>query len=64
MSWPYILLATTMFLVLAVLFWGLLTMARGGEYNFRWANHIMRWRIGLQALAVLIFVLILLASAG
>ena len=64
MDWPVVLLMAIMFLVVAVLFWGLATMARGGEYNFRWSNTIMRWRVALQALAVLVFVLVLLAGAG
>ena len=64
MDWPTVLLLALMALVAAVLFWGLITMARGGEYNFRWANTIMRWRIALQALAVLVFVLILLGMLG
>ena len=64
MDWSIALLMAIMLLVVVVLFWGLVTMARGGEYNFRWSNTIMRWRVLLQALAVLVFVLILLAGAG
>jgi hypothetical protein len=61
-SFSYILLIITMTAVAGVLFWGILTMARGGEYNVNWSNTIMRWRIILQALALVIFVLILLFS--
>ncbi|MEC8728303.1 MAG: twin transmembrane helix small protein [Candidatus Puniceispirillales bacterium] len=61
-SFSYILLFLTMAAVAGVLFWGILTMARGGEYNINWSNTIMRWRIILQALALAIFVLILLFS--
>lgn len=61
-SFSYILLFLTMAAVAVVLFWGILTMARGGEYNINWSNTIMRWRIILQALALAIFVLILLFS--
>ena len=61
-SFSYILLIITMAAVAGVLFWGVLTMARGGEYNVNWSNTIMRWRIILQALALVIFVLILLFS--
>lgn len=64
MDWSIAVLMAIMLLVVVVLFWGLVTMARGGEYNFRWSNTIMRWRVLLQALAVLVFVLILLAGAG
>ena len=44
-SFSYILLIITMAAVAGVLFWGILTMARGGEYNVNWSNTIMRWRI-------------------
>ena len=60
MSWWFVLLILAMFSVVGVLFWGLGTMARGGEYNQRWANTIMRWRVVLQAVALGIFVVILL----
>ena len=62
MIWPFLLLGVVMLLVLAVLFWGLGTMARGGTYNLRWSNSIMRWRIILQALSIAIFVIILLVG--
>ena len=45
--------------VSAILFWGLITMTRGGEYNRNNSNKIMRSRIILQAAAVVRFVLIL-----
>jgi len=48
----YILLIVAMLAVAGVLFWGIITMARGGDYNFNWSNTIMRWRIYLQALAI------------
>ena len=62
MAWSFILLAIAMLAVVAVLFWGLFSMARGGEYNQRWSNLIMRWRVALQAFALLVFVLIMLAA--
>ena len=46
--------------VVLILAWGLVTMARGGEYNKSKSNLLMRYRIVLQALAVLIFVFLLL----
>lgn len=42
-----------------ILFWGVITMGRGGEYNRNNSNKIMRWRIILQALALILFILIL-----
>ena len=43
----------------AILFWGVITMGRGGEYNRNNSNKLMRYRIILQALALVIFILIL-----
>ena len=43
----------------AILFWGVITMGRGGEYNRNNSNKLMRWRIILQALALVVFILIL-----
>jgi hypothetical protein len=60
----YILLIVAMLAVAGVLFWGIVTMARGGDYNFNWSNTIMRWRIYLQALAIAIFVIVLLLGDG
>ena len=65
MAWQYIVLGMSMLAVAVVLFWGVITMARGGEYNAKWSNKIMRYRIVLQGIAILIFVVILtLASSG
>jgi hypothetical protein len=65
MAWQYIVLGLSMLAVAVVLFWGVITMARGGEYNAKWSNKIMRYRIVLQGIAILIFVVILtLASNG
>ena len=49
-----------MFLVVLILAWGLITMARGGEYNKSKSNILMRYRIVLQAVAILIFVCLLM----
>lgn len=64
MVWPFFILAVVMLSVVGVLFWGLTAMARGGEYNVRWSNIIMRWRVVLQALALMIFVVIVLISTA
>ena len=49
---PVVLAAVV--LVLAV---GLVGLFRGGEFNRRWGNVLMRWRVGLQALAILLIAL-------
>jgi hypothetical protein len=41
----------------AVLFLGLLSMARGGQFNARYGNLFMRLRVGLQGVAVLLILL-------
>ena len=46
---------------LAVLLTGVVTMTKGGEFNRKWGNKLMRARIAMQALAVmLMFALFLL----
>jgi hypothetical protein len=60
MEWHNSILFLSMGSVVLILAWGLITMARGGEYNKSKSNLIMRYRIVLQALAVLIFVCLLL----
>lgn len=42
---------------------GLLAMSRGGEFNARYGNRFMRWRVMLQGLTVVLFVLTM-ATAG
>ena len=49
-----------MVIVIIILAWGLITMARGGEYNKSNSNLIMRYRIVFQAIAIIIFVTILM----
>lgn len=44
--------------VLGVLLFGIGTFAKGGEFNRRNANKIMRWRLLLQAIAVVLIVLL------
>lgn len=42
------------FAVLAILMVGIGGFAKGGEFNRKNANKLMRWRIGAQALAVVL----------
>ena len=60
MEWYNFILYISMVIVVLVLGWGLITMARGGEYNKSKSNLIMRYRIVFQAVAILIFVCLLL----
>jgi len=60
MEWYNFILYISMAIVVLVLGWGLITMARGGEYNKSKSNPLMRYRIVFQALAILIFVCLLM----
>jgi uncharacterized membrane protein affecting hemolysin expression len=42
--------------VLGILLFGIATFAKGGEFNKRNANKTMRWRLGVQFVAVLAIV--------
>ncbi|SDE58734.1 twin transmembrane helix small protein [Limimaricola pyoseonensis] len=44
-------------IVLAILLFGIGTFGKGGEFNRKYANKIMRWRIGAQFIAVLLILL-------
>lgn len=55
---PLFLIATIgCFIVLAVLMVGIGGFARGGDFNRKHANRLMRWRIIAQAGAVVVIVL-------
>jgi hypothetical protein len=56
-----ILLGLAMLGTLGVLLAGVLGMA-GGQGNSRRSNLLMRWRIGLQFLALVLFAILLLAT--
>jgi hypothetical protein len=46
-------------LTVLVLFVGLFSMVRGGEFNKKYGNKLMRLRVLFQAIAIAIFALIL-----
>ncbi|MBI3418816.1 MAG: twin transmembrane helix small protein [Proteobacteria bacterium] len=47
---------------LGVLILGVVSMAKGGEFNRKYGNKLMRWRVGLQALALTFFVLAMVSG--
>ena len=49
-----VLLLLVMVATAGVLFTGLIGFLRGGEFNERYGNKLMRARVGLQLLAVLL----------
>ena len=50
--------------VAAVLMLGIGGFGRGSEFNRKHANRVMRWRIGLQALAVAVIALVVYLRGG
>jgi hypothetical protein len=54
----FLALAATLF----VLVLGIFSMARGGEFNRRHSNTLMRWRVGLGVLALTLFAIHMLLS--
>ena len=58
-GWQEVIMAMALLSVAGILFWGVITMGRGGSYNKSKANSIMRYRIIFQAIALLLFVVLL-----
>lgn len=57
-----ILAVVAMLAVLGVLGLGMVSMVRGGEFNKKHGNKLMRWRVGLQAAALVLVAIAILAS--
>jgi hypothetical protein len=60
---PYLILAAILATV-AVLAVGVLAMLRGGPFNAKYSNKLMRMRVAFQATAVALFLLFLLIMKG
>ena len=58
-GWPEAIMIIGLIGVAAILFWGVITMGRGGVYNKSKSNKIMRYRIIAQAVVLLIFISLL-----
>jgi hypothetical protein len=58
------LMIVAMLATLGVLLFGLFSMARGGEFDRRNANRLMRWRVILQGGAVILFLILILVMRG
>jgi hypothetical protein len=56
-----VLMGIAMVAVLAVLVLGLISMVKGGAFNQKYGNRLMRWRVGLQAVALVLFIIAILA---
>ena len=63
MSNPFpVLLIVALLAVVGVLFLGLFSMARGGEFNRKHGNRLMRWRVVMQGAALVLLALAMLTS--
>ncbi|NBX74555.1 MAG: twin transmembrane helix small protein [Alphaproteobacteria bacterium] len=50
-----VLIVAALLLVFASLALGLFSMVKGGEFNKKYGNRLMRARLGLQAVALVVF---------
>lgn len=50
-------MAIAVLAVLGILLLGIGSFGKGGDFNRKHANRIMRWRVGAQAVAVLLILL-------
>jgi len=53
----FIIVAIAVLVVLAILMFGIGGFARGGDFNRKHANKVMRWRIIAQAIAIALVLL-------
>lgn len=53
----FYVVSAAVLLVLGILIFGLMTFMRGGDFNRKHANRIMRYRIAAQFVAVLLILL-------
>lgn len=62
---PYVI-GLALLATLGVLFAGLFSMMRGGEFSKKYSNKLMRMRVAFQAAAIVLFVLFayLMNTAG
>ena len=60
-----IMMVVAMLVTVGILFAGIMGMARGGEFNQKWGNRLMRYRIVAQFIALVMFgISIMLLRAG
>ena len=60
----FMVMAVAMIAVVAILLFGIGSFAKGGEFNKKYANKAMRWRIIAQFLAVVLIILFVLIRGG
>ncbi len=60
----FLLVLASGFITLGVLTLGLVSFARGGDFHKRNSNRIMRWRVGMQFVTVVLFMIWIYVSSG
>lgn len=60
----FIIVAIAVLIVLAVLMTGIGGFAKGGDFNKKHANRIMRYRIYAQAVAIVLIMIFVLVRRG
>ena len=62
MKHPFLFYALILSLIATVgaLAFGLFSLYKGGEFNAKYGNRAMQWRIMLQALTIILFTLMLI----
>jgi hypothetical protein len=60
----FILVLLAVLIVLGILMFGVGTFGKGGDFNRKYANKIMRWRIGAQFVAVALILLFVYLRGG
>lgn len=58
-----VLLLIAMIAVVGALIFGLIAMAKGGEFNRKYGNKMMRWRVAIQAFAVILIVIFVITAS-
>ena len=53
----FIVIAVALIVVVAILLFGIGSFAKGGDFNKKYANKAMRWRIIAQFVAVVLILL-------
>lgn len=60
----FIVIAVVMLAVVGVLLFGIGSFAKGGDFNRKYANKAMRWRIIAQFVAVMLILLFVWLRGG
>lgn len=60
----FILVIIAVLIVLGIMLLGIGTFGKGGEFNKKYANKIMRWRIGAQFVAICLILLFVYIRRG